>query len=103
MANHLPGVPGGPEDFYTMGRITVLGLIAGALTTTAFVPQVLKIRRTRSAADISTGMFVAFCIGVTLWLIYGVLNRDVAIVATNFVTLVLALTVLILKVRYERG
>jgi MtN3 and saliva related transmembrane protein len=86
-----------------MGIITVLGLIAGTLTTMAFVPQVLKIRRTRSAADISTGMFVAFCLGVTLWLIYGILNRDVAIVATNSITLVLALTVLILKARYERG
>jgi MtN3 and saliva related transmembrane protein len=86
-----------------MGIITLLGLIAGSLTTMAFVPQVLKIRRTRSAADISTGMFVAFCTGVALWLIYGVLKRDIAIVATNFVTLVLALTVLILKARYERG
>jgi MtN3 and saliva related transmembrane protein len=86
-----------------MGITTVLGLIAGTLTTMAFVPQVLKIRRTRSAADISTGMFVVFCTGVALWLIYGVLNRDVAIIASNFVTLVLALTVLILKARYERG
>jgi MtN3 and saliva related transmembrane protein len=84
-----------------MGFITLLGLVAGVLTTTSFIPQLLKIRRTRSADDISAAMFVAYCIGVTLWLIYGALNRDIAIIAANFVTLVLAMTVLILKVRYR--
>jgi MtN3 and saliva related transmembrane protein len=47
-------------------------------------------------------MFIAFCIGVTLWLIYGVVNRDVAIIVSNFITLMLALTVLLLKAKYER-
>jgi MtN3 and saliva related transmembrane protein len=89
--------------FYPMGFVTVLGLIAGTLTTMSFVPQVLKIWRTRSAADISTGMFIAFCIGVMLWLIYGVVNRDIAIIVSNFITLMLALTVLVLKAKYERG
>jgi MtN3 and saliva related transmembrane protein len=84
-----------------MGFITLLGLVAGVLTTTSFIPQLLKIWRTRSADDISTGMFVAFCIGVTLWLIYGALNRDIAIIVSNFVTLVLAMTVLVLKIRYS--
>jgi MtN3 and saliva related transmembrane protein len=84
-----------------MGFITLLGLLAGVLTTTSFIPQLLKIWRTRSADDISTGMFVAFCIGVTLWLIYGALNRDIAIIVSNFVTLVLAMTVLVLKIRYS--
>jgi MtN3 and saliva related transmembrane protein len=85
-----------------MKFITALGLVAGALTTTAFIPQLIKIRRSRSASDISTGMFVAYCAGVVLWLFYGVANNDIAIVITNFITLVLSLTVLILKTRYER-
>ena len=85
-----------------MELITALGLIAGALTTMSLLPQLLKIQRTKSAEDISTGMFVLFCIGVVLWLIYGTINRDIAIITSNFVTLVLSLTILILKAKYAR-
>jgi len=85
-----------------MDFTTVIGLFAGALTTTSFFPQLAKIRRTKSAEDISTGMFVMFCTGVALWLAYGVMNRDVAVIAANFVTLMLALAVLILKLKYTR-
>ena len=85
-----------------MDCTTALGLLAGALTTTSFFPQVVRIMRTKSAEDISTGMFVMFCTGVGLWLIYGVLHRDVALIAANSVTLILALTILVLKVKYTR-
>ncbi len=85
-----------------MELITALGLIAGALTTMSLLPQLFKIQRTKSAEDISTGMFVLFCIGVVLWLIYGTINRDIAIITSNFVTLVLSLTILILKAKYAR-
>ena len=73
-----------------MEFITALGLLAGALTTMSLLPQLLKIQRTKSAEDISTGMFALFCIGVVLWLIYGTSNRDIAIITSNFVTLVLS-------------
>lgn len=86
-----------------MDFTTVLGLLAGTLTTISFFPQLAKIRRTKSAEDISTGMFVMFCIGVALWLAYGLANRDVAVIAANSVTLVLALMILILKMKYDRG
>lgn len=83
-----------------MDFTTTLGLLAGVLTTTSFFPQLLKLVRTKSAKDISRGMFVMFCTGVMLWLIYGVLHRDVALIAANSVTLILALTILVLKVKY---
>ncbi|OGI48736.1 MAG: hypothetical protein A2151_01055 [Candidatus Muproteobacteria bacterium RBG_16_65_34] len=79
----------------------LLGLAAGALTTVAFVPQVVKIWRTRSTHDISLGMFALFSTGLVLWLIYGVSIGSAPIVIANTVTLALALTILYFKLRYK--
>lgn len=78
-----------------------LGLIAGALTTAAFVPQVVKTWRTRSTHDISLGMFALFNTGLVLWLVYGWLIGSLPIVISNVVTLMLALTILYFKLRYK--
>jgi MtN3 and saliva related transmembrane protein len=78
-----------------------LGLIAGTLTTLAFVPQVVKTWRTRSTHDISLGMFALFSSGLVLWLIYGFMIGSLPIVVSNIVTLVLALTILFFKLRYK--
>ena len=82
--------------------VELLGLAAGGLTTVSFVPQVLRIWRTRSGRDVSYGMFLLFSLGVLLWLIYGIARDSLPIVLANSVTLVLALTVLALKVRFDR-
>ena len=78
-----------------------LGLLAGALTTASFVPPVTKIWRSKSAEDVSLKMFVAFCIGVGLWLTYGVIKKDWAIILTNGVTLLLGLAILVMKIKYK--
>ena len=83
-----------------MDANTALGLIAGALTTASLVPQVLKIWKTKSAEDVSLAMFIAFCCGVALWLIYGILSGDVPIVVWNSITLALALAIVTMKVKY---
>jgi len=83
-----------------MNYITVIGLIAATLTTISFLPQAIKSWKTRSAKDLSLGMFATFCTGVLLWLIYGLLNRDVPIILSNAVTFVLALAILILKIKH---
>jgi MtN3 and saliva related transmembrane protein len=83
-----------------MELTTTLGLAAGALTTLSLVPQVLKIWRTRSACDISLGMFVVFCTGVVLWLIYGLMLGETPIVVWNGVTLVLALAIVAMKLKF---
>jgi MtN3 and saliva related transmembrane protein len=80
--------------------LNVLGFVAGVLTTAAFVPQVLKIWRTRSARDISLAMYAVFTAGVVLWLVYGIALGSVPIIAANVLTLVLALAVLLMKLRY---
>lgn len=84
-----------------MTAVTALGLVAGALTTTAFIPQVLRVWRTRSTRDISLGMFLLFTLGVALWLVYGVLVDAPPVVIANGVTLALSATILGFKLRYK--
>lgn len=78
-----------------------IGLIAGTLTTAAFFPQVLKIWKSRSAADISLGMFVLFSIGVLLWVIYGFSIGSLPVVLANSITLVLSLAIVVFKIRFK--
>ncbi|HUJ37106.1 MAG TPA: SemiSWEET transporter [Hyphomicrobium sp.] len=82
-----------------MELATAVGLLAGTLTTIAYVPQVVKSWRTGSTADISLTMFAIMVSGVTLWLIYGAFVRDIPIVIANGATLLLAGTVLVLKIK----
>jgi MtN3 and saliva related transmembrane protein len=81
--------------------ITLVGLVAGMLTTLAFLPQVLKVLRTRSAGDLSFGTFGILGTGVLLWLLYGILMRDLPIILANTLTLVLVLSLLVFMLRYR--
>jgi MtN3 and saliva related transmembrane protein len=85
-----------------MNSIQVLGLVAGSLTTAAFLPQVIKTWKSRSAKDLSLGMFSLFCLGVLLWLIYGIMVQDIPVIAANFLTLMLACTLLFFKLRFKQ-
>ena len=80
----------------------LLGLAAGTLTTVSFVPQVVRIVRTRSAHDISWWMFGIFTAGVALWLWYGIVVDALPVIVANVVTLTLASAILVLKWRYGR-
>jgi MtN3 and saliva related transmembrane protein len=79
---------------------STVGLIAGSFTTIAFVPQVWKVWKSRSARDISLPMYLIFTVGVALWLAYGLMTGAVPVIAANSVTLVLAGAVLIMKLRF---
>jgi MtN3 and saliva related transmembrane protein len=78
----------------------VVGYAAGVLATVAFVPQVAKTFRERRTHDISLEMYALFCAGVGLWLVYGLLIASWPVIVSNFVTLVLAGAVLVLKLRH---
>jgi len=82
-------------------NIQLLGLAAGACTTIAFLPQVIKTWKSRSAKDLSLSMFSIFCLGVTLWLVYGIMVQDVPVIAANLLTLMLASTLLFFKLRFK--
>lgn len=83
--------------------LETLGIIAGTLTTTSFLPQLAKIIKTKSARDLSLGMFVIFTIGILLWLIYGILTNSLAIIIANSITFIIASTILTLKIKYDRN
>jgi len=80
----------------------LIGLVAGCLTTVAFVPQLLKIYATKSGRDVSARMFLIFSLGVVLWLVYGLRIRSGPVVFANLFTLVLSIVILALKFRYSR-
>ena len=80
-----------------MDKATILGCLAGFLTTSAFVPQVWKIWKSKSAADLSLGMFIVFSLGVFCWLVYGILIFQAPIIFWNAITLILALAILLMK------
>ena len=84
-----------------MNGIQILGLMAGCLTTAAFLPQVVKTWKSRSAKDLSLGMFSLFCLGVAMWLAYGLAVNDFPVIAANLVTLLLASTLLFFKLRFK--
>ena len=79
-----------------MNYVDIIGFTAGTLTTIAFVPQAIKIWKTKSAKDISLGMFVILCTGIILWIVYGILVKSLPLVAANATTLVFALSILVL-------
>lgn len=79
---------------------TCTGLAAATCTTVAYVPQVVKAWRTRSTKDVSLSMFLLMVTGIALWLAYGVILRDLPLIAANAVTLALAAIILVFKLRY---
>ncbi len=79
----------------------LIGLGAAFCTTVAFVPQAMKSLKTRDTASLSLGMYAILTTGVFLWLSYGIILRDIALVAANGITFVLSLAILIMKIRYD--
>ena len=67
------------------------------------MPQLARVVRRRSARDISLPTFLMFSIGVLLWLIYGLDTHSRPVIASNLVTLVLSVSILALKLRYDRN
>jgi len=81
--------------------VSLIGLAAATLTTIAFLPQVIKIWKTKETKDISLLMYALFTVGVLLWLSYGVILNDLPLILANGITSVLALSVLVLKLKYK--
>ena len=90
-----------PDTMITIPNLAeLIGIIAGLLTTVAFLPQAVKIWRSKSAKDVSLAMFVCFCAGIVLWVIYGFMLGALPVILANVVTLCIAATILVFKIRY---
>jgi MtN3 and saliva related transmembrane protein len=83
-----------------MRLTSLLGFIAGILTTISFVPQVVHAWRSKRCDDLSWGMLLTFSGGVVLWLVYGFRLWAMPIIVANAVTLALLLAIMALKARY---
>jgi len=84
-----------------MDITTLIGFIAGGLTTLSFLPQVVKTARSRSAQDLSESMLLVFLIGLVLWTIYGLQVGSLPIIAANVITIGLVGAILVMKVRFN--
>jgi MtN3 and saliva related transmembrane protein len=89
--------------FSNIDGVTILGLAAGAFTTVAFVPQVIRTWRLKSASDLSLAMISLNATGIFLWMIYGLYVRSLPIIVANLVTFILICLVLILAVKHRRA
>ena len=81
----------------------LVGYLAAILTTSSLVPQALLTLRTRDVRGVSLGMYAVYTCGIAFWLLYGLLVAAWPIVVANAITLVLAATILGLKLRYRAG
>jgi len=84
-----------------MSLTLFLGYFAGFLTTVSLVPQVIKIWTTKSADDFSLMMLLIWCTGISCWLVYGVLLDAVPIILWNVSTLLLAVAILVMKLKFK--
>ncbi|MBD2692969.1 SemiSWEET transporter [Anabaena catenula] len=84
-----------------MDFITLLGFAAGLLTTIAFLPQMFKTWKTKSAKDVSFVMLITFMSGLFLWLIYGIILGALPIILANGITLFFNFIILWLKIKYK--
>ena len=84
-----------------MDTVTVIGLIAALFTTVSLFPQLVKVWKTKSTKDISTGMFTLFGTGVLLWFVYGIFVGDLPIILANSLAFVQAVVILAFKVKYK--
>ncbi|MBP2623293.1 SemiSWEET transporter [Streptococcus oricebi] len=79
----------------------MIGMIAAVLTTFGFVPQVIKVIRTKDTESIALGMYLMTVIGMGLWLIHGLMIGDLALITANSISFVLAGIVLVYKIKYK--
>ncbi|BAH81901.1 SemiSWEET transporter [Streptococcus dysgalactiae] len=79
----------------------MIGFIAACLTTFGFVPQVIKVIKTKDTESISLGMYVMAVTGMLLWLTHGIHIGDIALVMANAVSATLAGIILVYKLIYK--
>ncbi len=85
-----------------MNGFTLIGLAAAACTTAAFIPQAIKVIRTKDTRSLSLPMYIIFTVGVLLWLIYGILVKDIPVIAANIITSVFSAIILVSIIVYRR-
>ena len=81
--------------------ISYIGFLAAFCTTSAFIPQLIKAVKLKHTKDISLFMYIIFVVGIIAWLVYGLFINDMPIILANIVSLVLSLSILVMKIKYK--
>ena len=82
-------------------QVELIGLTAAVLTTAAFIPQLIKILKTKETTGVSLTMYLVMFIGIVIWFIYGLLIESIAVIAANLVTGILQIGIIILKLKHR--
>lgn len=79
----------------------MIGFIAAACTTFSFVPQAIQVIKSKDVSGISLGMYIFFVLGLFLWILHGIIVKDIALICSNVITIVLASVILFYKIKYR--
>jgi len=82
---------------------TVIGIIAGILTSASLLPQLFKMIKEKQATNASAGMFIVLMSGVSLWIWYGIMKNDWPIIITNAFSFLINIAILILRNKYKKS
>jgi MtN3 and saliva related transmembrane protein len=85
-----------------MNYLTYIGLIAGFLTSSSFIPQVIKVLRDKETEGLSLSMYVIYLTGLSLWIVYSVLIKDITLLIANAVTFILAFPILVIAIKHKK-
>jgi MtN3 and saliva related transmembrane protein len=88
------------SQLVTLDTPRIIGLLAGILTTSSLLPQLIRTLKTKSAKDLSLGMFLLFVLGIVCWLTDGIMVGEWPIIAANVITLVMAVILLVCKIKF---
>ena len=80
--------------------LELFGLIAGAITSLGFIPQLFRGYRTKKLDDISYYMPIVLMIGMTLWFTYGILIDSLAVMIANAFGVCCCIVLIVLKKVY---
>lgn len=87
----------------TMDTTQWIGIIAGVLTASSMLPQVIKVLREKKAEEISIVMLLVLISGIGLWIVYGVMKKDMPIIVTNAFSLLVNIVLMILRIKFRHG
>jgi len=80
--------------------VMAIGLAGAALTTFSFLPQTIKAVKTKHTKDLSMPMLVMLIAGISLWVTYGLIIKDIPLIAANSISLILMVVMFFLKRKY---
>jgi len=81
--------------------LNILGFVAGSLTAISQLPQVIKVVKSKNTQSISLWTYIILSIGISLWLVYGIMSNDLPLILANSITIVFTIIIMIYKIIYK--